>query len=93
MVLNRPDNTLLKEVWSNVSETPCTTDALIHHGGPCPAPLMAVHKEEFLAESEVLPNLYFATDKEKLEHLASKPTKCPNLRRISWLERRQVKRK
>ena len=74
VVLNRPSNTLLKEVWSNVSETPCTTDALIHHGGPCPGPLMAVHKEEFLAESEVLPNLYFATDKEKLEHLALKPT-------------------
>ena len=39
VVLNRPSNTLLKEVWSNVSETPCTTEAVIHHGGPCPGPL------------------------------------------------------
>ncbi len=31
---------------------------------------MAVHTEEFLAESEVLPNLYFASDKQQLEHLA-----------------------
>src|SRR2546425_12008605 len=74
LVLNRPSNTPLKEVWSNVSQSPCETDALIHHGGPCSGPLMAIHREEFLAESEVLPNLYFATSKDKLEHLALRPT-------------------
>lgn len=73
LVLNRPSNTPLKEVWSNVSDTPCTTDAVIQHGGPCSGPLMALHKEEFLSESEVLPNLYFAAAKDKLEHLALKP--------------------
>ena len=74
VVLNRPSNTPLKEIWAKVSESPCTTEAVIHHGGPCPGPLMAVHREEFLAESEVLPNLYFATDKDKLEHLVLKPS-------------------
>jgi putative transcriptional regulator len=74
VILNRPSTTPLAEVWSKVSETACTTEAVIHHGGPCPGPLMAIHREEFLAESEVLPNLYFATDKEKLEHLVLKPT-------------------
>lgn len=74
LVLNRPSNTPLKDVWSNVSETLCTTDALIQHGGPCSGPLMALHKEEFLSESEVLPNVYFAAAKDKLEHLALKPT-------------------
>jgi putative transcriptional regulator len=73
VVLNRPSDTTLKEVWGNVSETPCETTALVHHGGPCPGPLMAVHTEEFLAESEILPNLYFASDREKLEHLVLKP--------------------
>jgi putative transcriptional regulator len=76
VVLNRPSDTQLSEVWGNVSQTPCKTDALIHHGGPCPGPLMAVHREEFLAESEVLPNLYFAAGKDKLEHLALKPTEA-----------------
>jgi putative transcriptional regulator len=35
---------------------------------------MAIHQEESLAESEVLPNLYFTAEKEKLEHLVVKPT-------------------
>ena len=73
LILNRPSTTLLKNVWGNVSETPCTTEAVIYHGGPCAGPLMAIHGEEFLAESEVLPNLYFATAKEKIEHLVLKP--------------------
>jgi putative transcriptional regulator len=73
LILNRPSDTPLKSVWNKVSETPCTTEAIIHHGGPCPGPLMAVHREEFLAESEVIPNLYFAADREKLEHLVVKP--------------------
>src|SRR5437868_3759018 len=72
LVLNRPSNTPLKDVWSEVSEMPCTTEAVIQHGGPCNGPLMAIHKEEFLAESEVMPNVYFAAAKDKLEHLALK---------------------
>jgi putative transcriptional regulator len=76
LVLNRPSNTPLREVWSNVSDTLCTTDALIQHGGPCAGPLMAIHTEEFLAETEVFPNLYFAAAKDKLEHLALKPTEA-----------------
>ncbi len=73
LILNRPSDTPLKAVWETVSETPCETTAVIHHGGPCPGPLMAVHTEEFMAESEVLPNLYFASDKQQLEHLALRP--------------------
>jgi len=76
LILNRPSDTPLKHIWDKVSTTPCETDAVIHHGGPCPGPLMAIHTEEFLAESEVLPNLYFAADKEKLEHLVLKPSKA-----------------
>lgn len=74
VVLNRPSDTLLKEVWSKVSETPCETTAVIHHGGPCAGPLMAIHTSEFCAESEVLPHLYFAADKDKLEQLVLQPT-------------------
>jgi putative transcriptional regulator len=69
VVLNRPSNTQLKDVWGNVSETPCTTDAVIHHGGPCEGPLSSIHTEEFLAEGEVVPNLYFSAGKDKIEHL------------------------
>ena len=73
LILNRPSETPLKKVWGNVSESPCSTEAVIYHGGPCAGPLMAIHTEEFLSESEVLPNLYFATAKDKIEHLVLKP--------------------
>jgi putative transcriptional regulator len=76
VVLNRPSDTPLKEIWAKVSETPCETAAVIYHGGPCPGPLMAVHTEELLAENEVLQNLYFASDKKQLEHLVLRPTEA-----------------
>lgn len=74
VVLNRPSNTKLREVWGNVSDTACDTDAAIYYGGPCEGPLSAVHTEEFLAEAEILANLYFSAGKEKIEHLVLKPT-------------------
>jgi putative transcriptional regulator len=73
LILNRPSNTPLTKVWGDVSQAPCTTEAVIYHGGPCPGPLMALHTDESLAESEVLPELYFATAKEKIEELVLKP--------------------
>ena len=76
LILNRPSNIHLKEVWGKVSETPCSTEALIFHGGPCPGPLMAIHTEEFLAESEITPNVYFAASKDKLEHLVLRPSEA-----------------
>lgn len=73
LVLNRPSNTPLKDVWTDVSDTPCAAESQIHMGGPCPGPLMAIHTEEFLSESEVVPNIYFSAAKEKIEHLVLKP--------------------
>ena len=74
LILNRPSNTRLRDIWSKVSETPCETEAVLFHGGPCPGPPMALHVEEFLSESEVIPNLYFAAGQDKLEHLVLKPS-------------------
>lgn len=71
LVLNRPSNTALKETWGNVSDEPCNTDEVIHCGGPCPGPLMALHTNANLAETDVISQLFFTTDKSELETLAA----------------------
>ena len=43
LVINRPTKTTVAEAWRQVSEAPARREALIHLGGPCRGPLMAVH--------------------------------------------------
>jgi putative transcriptional regulator len=73
LVLNRPTKTTLEEAWRQASEAPCPMDALIHLGGPCRGPLMAIHGDAALGEIEVLGGLYFCADPENIERLVLKP--------------------
>lgn len=73
VVLNRPADKSLRELWESVSETPCQNDQPIHLGGPVPGPLMAIHTREGLADIEVMPGIYFAAEKDKLEDLMGEP--------------------
>lgn len=72
VVLNRPADKKLKELWESVSQTPCHSDQQINLGGPVPGPLMAIHTQPALADAEVLPGVYFAAEKEKLELLVAR---------------------
>ena len=69
VVLNRPADNTVKELWEQVGETPCESDRQVNVGGPVAGPLMAVHTDELLSEMEILPGLYFAAQKEHLEEL------------------------
>ncbi len=69
VILNRSSHRLLREVWSQVSETPCETLEPIFVGGPVPGPILALHQSESLSESNVLPNVHVATQKDSLEQL------------------------
>jgi putative transcriptional regulator len=71
LILNRRTSAPVKQVWDQVSESPCETDALLDLGGPLQGPLMAVHPHEELRELEVAPQIYFSTQKENLEHLVA----------------------
>ncbi len=71
LVLNRPTKTTLAEAWKQVSEAECPLDGLIHLGGPCRGPLMALHRDPLLGEMQVLPDLYFCADPENIEKLIS----------------------
>lgn len=69
VILNRPSNTAINKVWAKVSETPCQSEQLLRHGGPCDGPLMAIHADQFLHEVELLPGVYFSTGPESLQRL------------------------
>ena len=69
VVLNRPSESKIRELWKDLSELPCKTDQHVHMGGPVSGPLMAVHTDEDLAELEIVPGLYFAAERGNIEKL------------------------
>lgn len=69
LVLNRASNMRISEIWEKVSESPCESHAPVLHGGPCNGPLMAIHTDEFLMETEVAPGVYFCSSPDKLQRL------------------------
>lgn len=69
LVLNRPSDMKLADVWEKVGDAPCEVDAYLNHGGPCNGPLMAIHTDEFLMEIEVAAQVYFCASPEKLQRL------------------------
>jgi putative transcriptional regulator len=77
LILNRRTTTALQTTWKEVSDVPCHREASIFLGGPCEGPLVALHRDEFLLELEVLPGVYFSAGKEKLERLAAQEDDKP----------------
>lgn len=72
LILNRPLETTVQMVWEQVSDVPCAIEAPLFQGGPCEGPLMLLHGEESLSQIEVLPGVYFSTDKASAEELAAR---------------------
>jgi len=71
VVLNRPAENTVRELWEKVGVGHCESEERIHVGGPVPGPLMAVHADSGAAELEIAPGLYFAVQRENLERLVS----------------------
>jgi len=69
LVLNRPINKTVKELWAEVDEPPCECGKHLNLGGPVSGPLMALHTQKKLAEVEIMPGLYFSAEKGHLEQL------------------------
>ena len=69
LVLNRPGDKRISEVWERTGHEPCENPQTIFVGGPVPGPLMALHTVESLSETEILPGLFFSTDKDALDQL------------------------
>lgn len=71
VILNRPTGKTLKEVWERVSDLPCDRDQSILQGGPVGGPLIALHTQPLLADVEVMPGIYFSTDRDNLQKLVA----------------------
>lgn len=75
LVLNRPLKVRLQEVWGQVASTPAARNDVIHLGGPCEGPLMALHDEPTLGENEVVSGVHFCTERDLLAQLAADPSR------------------
>ena len=72
VVLNRPTDKTVQQLWEEVHEPPCDNQQHLYLGGPVSGPLMALHTVAALGDLEVLPGLFFSTQKEHLEELVKR---------------------
>ena len=73
VVLNRPSERTVSEVWSELVDLPCKCTEAINVGGPVLGPILALHGEASLSEAEILPGVYLAVQRENLDQLVSRP--------------------
>jgi len=69
VVLNRPGDKTVAQLWEEVSGAPCQLGEPICLGGPVPGPLLAVHTNQFFAEMEILSGVFLAASKKHLDDL------------------------
>jgi len=69
VVLNRPAESSIEELWEKAGQTPCDCRQPFYVGGPVSGPVMALHGNPELAEMTVLPGVYFAAHRDHLEKL------------------------
>jgi len=72
LVVNRPSDTSLKDVWQQVDQTPCASSQPLFLGGPIEGPLMAIHTRADSSDAEILPDLHFATQREHLQQVVGR---------------------
>jgi len=73
VVLNRPSDTTVQDVWAQVGQDPTDSQELIHVGGPVTGPLRALHDAPLLSEAEVLPGIHLSTQRDTLDQLVRGP--------------------
>ena len=78
VVINRPTGKTVRELWREVSQTPCDCRRPVHLGGPVSGPLMALHTTPDLAEIEIVAGLYFAAKKQHLDRLVQEDAHVEN---------------
>lgn len=71
VIVNRQSDRKLKEIWDQLSQSPCETEQLLYFGGPIQGPLLAIHGHAMLLDLEVSPGVYISTAREKLEQLVA----------------------
>lgn len=72
LILNRVGTTRLEEVWQSACNSECSIQDQLRVGGPVEGPLMALHSEATLEGHEVVPGVYFSTERNVLESLVAR---------------------
>jgi putative transcriptional regulator len=69
LILNRPLQISVREVCSQSLGEECEVEGVLHQGGPCDGPLMVLHRSEFEKDLDVMPGLFFTTERSKIQTL------------------------
>lgn len=72
VVINRPSDKTVCEVWEMIGNAPCDREDLIYVGGPVPGPLVALHQLEAFSDQEVMPGLFASTNRDALDLIVRK---------------------
>jgi putative transcriptional regulator len=72
VVINRPSEKSVREVWEMIGNDPCDREDSIFVGGPVPGPIVAVHGQEAYSEHQVLPGLFVSTHRDALDLIVRK---------------------
>jgi putative transcriptional regulator len=72
VVINRPADKTVRDVWDTIGFDPCDRDELIYIGGPVPGPLIALHMLEPFSEREVLPGVHVAMHRDAIDLIVRK---------------------
>ena len=73
VVLNRPGDKTVSEVWDLIDADACDCDDDMYLGGPVPGPLIAIHDQPDLADEEVLPGVYISMQRDPIDQLVRTP--------------------
>jgi putative transcriptional regulator len=69
VVINRPSDRSIREVWEMIGNDPCDCEDSAFMGGPVPGPPLALHTQEAFSQHEVFGGLYVASHKDALDVL------------------------
>lgn len=71
VTLNRQSERTISDVWESIFHKPCESKQSIYVGGPVFGPLIGLHTRQEVGGTEILPGLYFSTQKDEIEALVS----------------------
>jgi len=69
LILNRPTNNPIEEIWEVIADSKCPTDRTINQGGPVPGPPMSVHGDIAYADQQIVEGVFLTRERESLEQI------------------------
>ena len=69
LILNRPTNNPIEEIWEIIADSKCPTDRTLNQGGPVPGPPMAIHGDITYADQQVIEGVFYTREPENLEQI------------------------